>query len=370
MNPYLMFFQREMTPIRKLLLMHLAAGGKLTEYEVTGNPAVFQTNVAKPLTGFTIPFLPIQQGNGDPSPQNQRPISGWQGLTANRAGVNLFHPVESEMVSEGWNRYFPNPMKKAGKYSISCQNTFGGTGNLGCSIVFVAHPSNSESAIGDSIGGYTFGGETKKVIENVTITEAQANAEYIRFAFLSSGTTYSGIENAQIQIEYGETASPYAEYTGQSYHVTFPAEAGTVYGGRIDLKNGVLGVYWAGISKKWSEWQNATDMGSGITRKQYLMVSNLQTGSANNMCNVAPYGANENAETHFHYTGSSGSATRNCRMFLPSDTDGDTVVTVITKISVPLVYQLTPQEIQTLIGTNVLWTDMNEDMTVQYLKKG
>ena len=79
MNPYLMIFEREMSPIRKLLLLHLAAGGKLTEYTVTGNPVSFETNVAKPLTECLLSFSPVQSGTGDPSPENIRPITGITG---------------------------------------------------------------------------------------------------------------------------------------------------------------------------------------------------------------------------------------------------------------------------------------------------
>ena len=43
---------------------------------------------------------------------------------------------------------------------------------------------------------------------------------------------------------------------------------------------------------------------------------------------------------------------------------------VVYKLATPIVYQLTPQEIQTLIVTNVLWSDTNGDMEVKYLKKG
>ena len=45
-------------------------------------------------------------------------------------------------------------------------------------------------------------------------------------------------------------------------------------------------------------------------------------------------------------------------------------VPIVYKLATPLVYQLTPTEIQTLIGTNVLWSDTNGDMEVKYLKKG
>ena len=70
------FGREDLTPIRKLLIMHAIAGGTpLNEYEIEGNPVAFNTNVAKPLSTFTIPFVSIQSGTGDPSTENVRPIS-------------------------------------------------------------------------------------------------------------------------------------------------------------------------------------------------------------------------------------------------------------------------------------------------------
>lgn len=65
----LFLFQREMTPLRKLLLMKAVAGGApLTEYTATGNPATFETNVAKPLRSLVVPFSPVQDLHGYDSP--------------------------------------------------------------------------------------------------------------------------------------------------------------------------------------------------------------------------------------------------------------------------------------------------------------
>ena len=48
----------------------------------------------------------------------------------------------------------------------------------------------------------------------------------------------------------------------------------------------------------------------------------------------------------------------------------DNPIAFVLPLVTPITYQLTPSEIQTLIGTNVLWSDTNGDMEVKYLKKG
>ena len=63
-----------------------------------------------------------------------------------------------------------------------------------------------------------------------------SNASYMMLVFRSSvGETYT---YSDIMVEAGETASPYTEYTGQSYPVTFPATGKnlihpTPYGGQL-----------------------------------------------------------------------------------------------------------------------------------------
>ena len=161
----------------------------------------------------------------------------------------------------------------------------------------------------------------------------------------------------EIQLEQNTQATSYAPYMN------------TVYGGYIDLVTGQLWATWNGIKKKWYEGESETDMGSGITRKVFNMVDNLQTGSANNKCNVAPYNANENANVHFYYSGS-GATNRKARVFLPTETDGDTEILIITNVSVPiLLATLSPTQINALIGNNTIWSDANGNIEVTYLKK-
>lgn len=81
---------------RRLLMMSEAEA--LTEYQATGNPASFITDVAKPLKGLSVPFLPVQTGSGDPSPQNIRPISGKDSITIYRSGQDTSNPTSYTVV--------------------------------------------------------------------------------------------------------------------------------------------------------------------------------------------------------------------------------------------------------------------------------
>ena len=197
-NPFILHGE-EITPVRKLLyLKAFAGGGGLSEYEITGNPVAFNTNVAKPLSGFTIPFLPIQSGTGDPSPSNVRPISGRSGVTAWRTGVNLFDPAKTDR-SVGYNiRVYKNDpiLLPAGTYTMSCSEECNGLYvEKGSTDVFVKYNS-------------TF------------LTFTLSEATKVSFNFYTVNTFPP---DAVVQLEVGSTATTYTEYTGESYPVTFPA---------------------------------------------------------------------------------------------------------------------------------------------------
>ena len=59
----------------------------------TGTMVTFNTDLAAPLTSVKANFLPVQEGSGDPSPTNVRPITGWTGIKVCRAGKNLLDPA-------------------------------------------------------------------------------------------------------------------------------------------------------------------------------------------------------------------------------------------------------------------------------------
>ena len=58
---------------------------------VTGNPVSF-TAKAAPLKQLSVAFSPVQSGTGNPSPDNVRPISGWDSLNVYHSGADTSNP--------------------------------------------------------------------------------------------------------------------------------------------------------------------------------------------------------------------------------------------------------------------------------------
>lgn len=231
------------------------------------------------------------------------PISGRTGLNVYRTGKNLLHLVESEMVSTGWNRRFPISLK-AGTYILSCQNQFGVPGTLGASVTLT--DENDQNIIVALTSGYSFGVTTFVGI-STTLTEAQASAvKWIRFAARASGCTFDNISGGNIQLELGSTATTYEPYNGNTYSLDWTTEAGTVYGGTDEVVGGVLTDEWAEIPSYNGEtitepWLSSMD--------EYAPGATPTTGAQ-----------------------------------------------VVYELATPLTYQLTPQEIAALVGTNNVWS--------------
>lgn len=70
-----------MTGLKKLLMWKAAGGGGGQTETLSGSLVTFETSKARPLQQCRVDFLPKQSGSGDPSPENVRPISGWDGLS-------------------------------------------------------------------------------------------------------------------------------------------------------------------------------------------------------------------------------------------------------------------------------------------------
>ena len=78
-------------------------------HTVSGDIASFRTPSRVPIESLKFHFLPKQEGSGDPSPTNVRPITGWTGFNWKLAGNDLLNVNEFPIV-------FPNGQTVYGGY--------------------------------------------------------------------------------------------------------------------------------------------------------------------------------------------------------------------------------------------------------------
>ena len=308
-------------------------------------------------------FGPKQDGSGDPSPTNIRTITGRNEVNVYRSGKNMFHINGNEMVSDGWNRYFPNPINKAGTYVFSCENQFGGEESKGSAVVFKNSPSNSAQEIGNMlVSQYAFGRTIYFV--TVTVTEEQANAAYIGFYCNSADASAEGFLNANFQLELGTEKTDYEPYIGEVYSVSWQSEAGNVYGGELDVTSGDLTITHIMVEGVWGDIPKSvpsveTGLVSGYLDfpedvGQCTSQANYGESTYCNMCSTIIWGNATFTPAHYYIN-----SQNRAWLAFSSDLDSNMPIQIVGKLVTPRIVHLDPIQISLISGTNVIWTDTN-----------
>ena len=132
----------------------------------------------------------------------------------------------------------------------------------------------------------------------------------------------------------------------------------TVYGGTLDVTNGVLTVDRTYVQKIWSDFGNQTSRGNNfVSRNIKINDASEDTISQANVCicDIAPYVINNNPFVHCYFNNQ-----KYFYLFLPDDASETTVINFIYYLAIPRTIQLTPEQVQLLKGNNTLWTDGDE----------
>ena len=164
-----------------------------------------------------------------------------------------------------------------------------------------------------------------------------------------------------------ETDKSYEPYNGSSTTISWSDEAGTVYGGTLDLTTGVLTVTHI-----------IRDMGSlsfsyqtGLGGYLYANIGAKKAGDFNIICSAYKTTVANTVATMSDYE-IKGDATGN-RIYIkdPNYTDVEAFVndmseqTICFELATPITYQLTAQEMYSFLGYNNIFCDTG-DTTVVY----
>ena len=151
---------------------------------------------------------------------------------------------------------------------------------------------------------------------------------------------------------------------GTTYSITFPSSAGTVYGGTLDATTGKLTV-----DRKMVDMGTLTWTSVSSSRKQCAELANSiakpsSTAVKGNL--IAERYANVNASDLFSDSLLIGIAV-NISGYLIARTNGEDVSgKLVYELATPIVYDLTPTEVTTLLGTNNIWADTGDIKYIEY----
>lgn len=316
-----------------------------------------------PMKKVTVRIEPKQAGTGDPSPDNVRPISGWTGAQVARTGVNVW----DEEWELGWYRL---------GVKIPATDTICSKNKIPVSPgkkYYVLTPTPFYYTYYDINGDFLPMSEYDKNGRYATSVSVEitipANAYYMTF---NLGTAYGATYNHDISINYPSTDTSYHPYTGNTYPITFPSEAGTVYGGTLDVTNGVLTV-----DRGYYVVTNATEITNDGSYTDFNRVNIADgtgklSGKPNGgiISNVFKLGLLDVNSVFMH-------GTTGVINFTPSISIGTTLSEIKAwliannaefcyELAEPITYTLTPTEIKSLLGDNNIWADAG-DTTAVYM---
>ena len=193
-------------------------------FSVSGNPVTCNPVEGYPL-GVTVTMEPIQEGTGDPSPENVRPITGRNEVAVTRCGKNLLDSGGS--VRDGYNVLLPNAtLVKGATYTYTVPNTVA----TDKAVALFVYASNTK------LTGYLAVGRS----ETFTVPN---DADFSEGLMLAGGdaTALDNVNPSDFMVELGSTPTAYEPYQGETSTLTLPE---TIYGGTVDAVTGVGSKEW------------------------------------------------------------------------------------------------------------------------------
>ena len=335
----------------------------------SGTIAKPETDMIGKIKECKIHFMPVQQGDSDPTPDNIVPITGWTGIDVYQAFVE--YPI-TPMVNTTTGYGVKWVVDKDGLMTAY------GTPTAYTGAVLGAIDVNGDEtlygAIAGSLNNVTFNKPTllDSNGKNVVYTAGDgilqtgldlslySDIKKIRVPIKRSGNVFmSGSCNAIIWKDKKPTIF--------TTTIDWTDIAGTIYGGYVDLISGELVVTQTIIKDKWGNWEQNGVLDNHV-RKTHDFQYRVKGGSASQYClsNVTSnYVWSNSQDTVHYYAASTG---RLAYMILPTDFDENTDVEVVGTLVEPITYQLTSQQLTTLRGINNIWSSANGEVEIKYWK--
>lgn len=300
---------------------------------------------------------------------NVCPISGFTGVDITRTGRNLANPVDarpSNIIQSTTGNMVENrshtayitfiPVKPFAKYTLSATNIHQReSGNTSSAYATVVEYSDADRATylrrivfsDSSDPSYTF-----------TIS---GDAKYIRFSV--------GIGATDVQLEIGENVTEYTPYVGcDQFNVSFPSEAGTVYGGTLTINQDGTGTLLVDrVSVKFSDASWSRSVNSGVVSYKYV-ATGKKTGYGTVISSAYRTGTQTDSGE-----GTITGRISSVNVFIVDsrfNSIEDWLANVgnealVYELANPVTFNFTAQQICSLLGENNLWADSG-NVTVTY----
>lgn len=338
--------------------IHLTAAGSVVQVDDAA---------ARPLVGMVSEINAVQTGSGNPTPDNIRPIIGFDAVRLTRSGKNMLDAdaLDQVEINPGeirWGKRYTRP----GAYAVSA-NVAGSDSDY----IYAKVVDGAGATVGSTM--YLVAGSAIKSY-NVTLTDGQALIVwYVRD--LDEETVKECMLRTQVQVENG---SKTAYEIGQS--ATLNAELPeVVYGGSLDWMTGVLTVTHelvtldgnrngyvqsvndAGIVNVHFDYAGGwVTEGMQISHFYYL---NKSAATTTEECFLA---VNGSLYLRIARDRLGGETWADVNAYLRAQVAAGTPVQVLHKLKEPYTLQINPQTLTMLKGCNNVWADAG-DTNITYI---
>ena len=357
------------------------------------NPVSFSTDMIAPLNECRAWFAPVQSGTGDPSPQNVRPITGWTGTTLYHSGTDTSNPTTIPVTfpATGKNlcpaatgtelRQYPNVDNSRRVYISGLDPAKDYT--------FQATWTSAWDTDGGRriyVNGATSGmvrpqtGDTAPFTKSVTVKPNANGVINISANAIALNDDAYAASIVNMQLEEASSATSYAPYTN------------TVYGGYVDLVNGVVVAEWKSIVADGvnvatnSAYIDTTSgaFGAGIVYLNpngmsgrddiYVMVDCLPVARTSAAIRTwsPPFAADASTGRQYvrFYVGLSSEhpeiTTNAERIAFTNAWLQEHNVQIVYKLATPITYSIDPVTLKTLRGANNVWSNANGNVSLSY----
>lgn len=331
--------------------------------EVSGSIATFSDGSPLPMRSLKAYIEPVQSGSGDPSPTNIRPISGWTACNVVRTRKNYFkyNKVDNQnALSEKipWQnglkfKNFGSAISN-GSLSIKYLDKLGTVIESSVKVYYISE-------------GYEF-----------TFSNPPSGTAYIQLASYRS-TANGGIdEYISASFMVGTDISTYEPYNGSTYTIQFTDGSNplTVYGGYVDIVSGLLVVNkLSALISDLTLTRPANRVGYRLASRDFLNTIK-QAVDNDDVVDISCDLYKKDSVTNI-YNGSmaigvnpSGEIWMMCPNDITSADDFKTIYgayRIVYPLATPQTYQLTAQQVKSLLGENRVWADTG-DVDVHYVR--
>ena len=349
---------------------HIIMNAPHVETPTPAGLLTFDTDMAAPLKSCRVSFRPKQLGSGEPSPSNVQPITGFTGIDFCRSSENLF---SSEGARVGRYRYTGTtivyedtgaaanylttdylPINTSAEYHVYIQNT-----------ELHATPRVTALRITNS-----------KEIASVAISQIQQfeDGPYCVYTLTTaSATPYYvlsyRISETNIVVSHDVSVTP----------VDWTTEAGTVYGGYVDLVNGVVVATHALTTPNGNSWSVAgnntfqaghlaAQSGDDSEFYEQNMLCSHNKWDASRYVHVNGSGQLMANKAFWTSAGLSTVSESTIAAYCTDQANNGTPIQVCYPLLTPITYQLTPTILKTLRGANHIWSSANGNVELSYWK--